>query len=188
MQRVQECCCTGNNTLNLYQSNCNIGSGTFNRTSSSLDSQAVKVAPKPVERTQPTFPNDNSDKVDEKSVSDMILEKDTKALSKHMKDGIKDYLNSDQYALFLKTMGKLHNYSPKNIQLLLSQNKNISMVAGFNTWKNDFQRTVNKGEKSLKIWMPITVKQKDKNGKPKLDDDGKPLLCNFLKAEPRYNR
>ena len=82
-----------------------------------------------------------------------------------MKKGIKNYLQSDQYATFLKAMGKLHNYSPKNIQLLLSQNKNISMVAGFNTWKKDFQRTVNKGEKSLKIWMPFTVKQKDENGK-----------------------
>ena len=118
---------------------------------------------------------------DEKSVSDMILEKDTKALSKHMKDGIKEYLNSDQYAIFLKTMGKLHNYSPKNIQLLLSQNKNISMIAGFNTWKKDFQRTVNKGEKSLKIWMPFTVKQKDENGKIKLDDEGKPITFTGFK-------
>ena len=34
----------------------NIGSGTFNRTSSSLDSQAVKEVPQPVEQVQPTFP------------------------------------------------------------------------------------------------------------------------------------
>ena len=118
---------------------------------------------------------------EEKSVSDMILEKDTKGLSEHMKKGIKNYLQSDQYATFLKAMGKLHNYSPKNIQLLLSQNKNISMVAGFNTWKKDFQRTVNKGEKSLKIWMPFTVKQKDENGKIKLDDQGKPITFTGFK-------
>ena len=183
----------------------NIGSGTFNRTSSSLDSQAVKEVPQPVEQVQPTFPTNAqlhfsitnpqksirkpsyykakpkdltkinryasviqdsakwyedtlagskisylyldqnkpeilkeesiqlSDKSfdsefpsevsEEKSVSDMILEKDTKGLSEHMKKGIKNYLQSDQYATFLKAMGKLHNYSPKNIQLLLSQNK-----------------------------------------------------------------
>mgnify|MGYP002513750868 CR=1 FL=1 len=241
----------------------NIGSGTFNRTSSSLDSQAVKEVPQPVEQVQPTFPTNAqlhfsitnpqksirkpsyykakpkeltkinryasviqdsakwyedtlagskisylyldqnkpeilkeesiqlSDKSfdsefpsevsEEKSVSDMILEKDTKGLSEHMKKGIKNYLQSDQYATFLKAMGKLHNYSPKNIQLLLSQNKNISMVAGFNTWKKDFQRTVNKGEKSLKIWMPFTVKQKDENGKIKLDDQGKPITFTGFK-------
>ena len=34
----------------------NTGSGTFNRTSSSLDSQAVKEVPQPVEQVQPTFP------------------------------------------------------------------------------------------------------------------------------------
>ena len=124
------------------------------------------------------FPSEVSE---EKSVSDMILEKDTKGLSEHMKKGIKNYLQSDQYATFLKAMGKLHNYSPKNIQLLLSQNKNISMVAGFNTWKKDFQRTVNKGEKSLKIWMPFTVKQKDENGKIKLDDQGKPITFTGFK-------
>ena len=42
-------------TPNLHQEP-NIGSGTFNRTSSSLDSQAVKEVPKPVEQVQPTFP------------------------------------------------------------------------------------------------------------------------------------
>ncbi|MDN6096137.1 MAG: toprim domain-containing protein [Lactococcus lactis] len=199
----------------------NIGSGTFNRTSSSLDSQAVKEVPQPVDQLSinekyitdggkelmslvttkeldqnkpeilkeesiqlsdksfdSEFPSEVSE---EKSVSDMILEKDTKGLSEHMKKGIKNYLQSDQYAMFLKAMGKLHNYSPKNIQLLLSQNKNISMVAGFNTWKKDFQRTVNKGEKSLKIWMPFTVKQKDENGKIKLDDQGKPITFTGFK-------
>lgn len=55
------------------------------------------------------------------------------------------------------------------------------MVAGFNTWKKDFQRTVNKGEKSLKIWMPFTVKQKDENGKIKLDDKGKPITFTGFK-------
>ena len=34
----------------------NIGSGTFNRISSSLDSQAVKEVPKPIEQVQPNFP------------------------------------------------------------------------------------------------------------------------------------
>mgnify|MGYP004706922901 CR=1 FL=1 len=34
----------------------NIESGTFNRTSGSLDSQAVKEVPQPVEQVQPTFP------------------------------------------------------------------------------------------------------------------------------------
>ena len=41
-------------TPNLHQEP-NIGSGTFNRTSSSLDSQAVKEVLKPVEQVQPHF-------------------------------------------------------------------------------------------------------------------------------------
>ena len=40
---------------NLHQEP-NIGSGTFNRISSSLDSQAVKEVPKPIEQVQPNFP------------------------------------------------------------------------------------------------------------------------------------
>ncbi|WP_258079056.1 ArdC family protein [Enterococcus faecium] len=48
-------------------------------------------------------------------------------------------------------MSKFHNYSLNNTLLILMQNPNATHVAGYKTWKNSFNRQVNKGEKSIKI-------------------------------------
>ena len=94
----------------------------------------------------------------ERSISQMVAEKDTKALADHLKEGMKNYLDSDQFKSFLDTMSKFHNYSLNNIHLLKMQNPNVTQVASFNKWKTDFERTVKKGSKALKIWVPYQVK------------------------------
>lgn len=108
----------------------------------------------------------------ERSISQMVADKDTKALAEHLKEGMKNYLDSDQFKSFLDTMSKFHNYSLNNIHLLKMQNPNVTQVASFNKWKTDFDRTVKKGAKALKIWVPYQVKtkipenQKDLNFSP----------------------
>lgn len=96
----------------------------------------------------------------ERSISQMVAEKDTKALAEHLKEGMKNYLDSDQFKSFLDTMSQFHNYSLNNIHLLKMQNPNVTQVASFNKWKTDFERTVKKGAKALKIWVPYQVKTK----------------------------
>ena len=96
----------------------------------------------------------------ERSISQMVADKDTKALAEHLKEGMKNYLDSDQFKSFLDTMSKFHNYSLNNIHLLKMQNPNVTQVASFNKWKTDFERTVKKGSKALKIWVPYQVKTK----------------------------
>ena len=96
----------------------------------------------------------------ERSISQMVAEKDTKALAEHLKEGMKNYLDSDQFKSFLDTMSKFHNYSLNNIHLLKMQNPNVTQVASFNKWKTDFDRTVKKGARALKVWVPYQVKTK----------------------------
>ena len=97
-------------------------------------------------------------KKSEQTISQLISNKDTKALAEHLKEGMKNYLDSEQFRSFLDTMSKFHNYSLNNIHLLKMQNPNVSRVASFNKWKADFDRTVKKGSKALKIWVPYQVK------------------------------
>lgn len=99
-------------------------------------------------------------KSSEQNISQLVANKDTKALAEHLKEGMKNYLDSEQFKSFLDTMSKFHNYSLNNIHLLKMQNPNISQVASFNKWKTDFDRTVKKGSKALKIWVPYQVKTK----------------------------
>ena len=96
----------------------------------------------------------------EQTISQLVANKDTKALAEHLKEGMKNYLDSEQFKSFLDTMSKFHNYSLNNIHLLKMQNPNVSRVASFNKWKADFDRTVKKGSKALKIWVPYQVKTK----------------------------
>ena len=97
-------------------------------------------------------------KSSEQTISQLVANKDTKALAEHLKEGMKNYLDSEQFKSFLDTMSKFHNYSLNNIHLLKMQNPNVSQVASFNKWKTDFDRTVKKGSKALKIWVPYQVK------------------------------
>lgn len=99
-------------------------------------------------------------KSSEQTISQLVANKDTKALAEHLKEGMKNYLDSEQFKSFLDTMSKFHNYSLNNIHLLKMQNPNVSKVASFNKWKTDFDRTVKKGSKALKIWVPYQVKTK----------------------------
>ena len=97
-------------------------------------------------------------KTSEQTISQLVANKDIKALAEHLKEGMKNYLDSEQFKSFLDTMSKFHNYSLNNIHLLKMQNPNVSQVASFNKWKTDFDRTVKKGSKALKIWVPYQVK------------------------------
>lgn len=105
-------------------------------------------------------------------LSDLIKAKDTKGLAQVMKDGIKNYFDSDIYKNYLEVMGKFWNYSASNVMLMFMQNPNITHVASFKKWQNDFERTVQKGQKALWIFAPYEYKLKDKNGEFKRDENG----------------
>lgn len=87
-----------------------------------------------------------------------------------IEQGVKDVYSSDKFKEYLSCLSKFHNYSLNNTLLILSQNPNATHVAGYNAWKYNFNRQVNKGEKGLIILAP--VKSKEKVEVEKLDDNG----------------
>ena len=124
----------------------------------------------------------------QKTVAELIAAKDSKGLAQVLKEGVKDYFKSDTYKQYLLAMSKFHNYSPLNIQMILRQNPNASYVASFKKWKDEFSRSVNKGEKALRIFAPITVKKRDpKTNEPLLDKDGKEITYTSFKLVPVFD-
>lgn len=117
----------------------------------------------------------------QKTLVDILNEKDTKALSDHLKQGMREYMNSDQYKNFLTAMSHFHDYSVKNIQLILAQNPAATRVASYQTWKEHFGRQVQKGEKGMKIFIPIQVKIRDENGEVKKDENGQEMTATRFK-------
>lgn len=71
---------------------------------------------------------------------------------------------------------QMYDYSLMNYMLLSTQRDNLTRVASFNKWKK-LGRSVSKGEKSLKVLVPMTkaVPVKDANGVVKLKAKGKPV-------------
>ena len=71
---------------------------------------------------------------------------------------IKELFDSDRYKEYLRVMSKFHNYSFNNTLLIAMQKPDASLVAGFQSWKNNFKRNVVKGEKGIKILAPSPFK------------------------------
>ncbi|MCT3073694.1 LtrC [Leuconostoc citreum] len=81
-----------------------------------------------------------------------------KQLVNNAEQQILNLTDSDKFKNYLNTVAKFHSYSPRNIDLIYSQNADATQIAGFKQWKNDFNRSVNKGEKSIRISAPIIKK------------------------------
>ncbi|MBR2538480.1 MAG: toprim domain-containing protein [Streptococcus sp.] len=121
------------------------------------------------------------------TVSEMVKAKNTAALNQHLQDGIKNYFDSDAYRQYLEGMAHFNNYSPRNIQLIVSQLPEASMVASFQEWKKR-NGSVNKGEKAIYIQAPISVIKKDDNGKPILNPEtGEKETITFFKPVPVFD-
>ncbi|WP_261021716.1 PBECR4 domain-containing protein [Streptococcus mitis] len=121
------------------------------------------------------------------AVADFIQNKDMAGLSRHLKEGIKEFLDSDKYKDYLTKMSHLNNYSNRNLRLILAQNPEASQVASFKQWKENFGRYVKKGEKALRIFKPMTKIKKDENNQPILDKNGKPETVTFFGLVPVFD-
>ena len=121
------------------------------------------------------------------AVADFIQNKDMAGLSRHLKEGIKEFLDSDKYKDYLTKMSQLNNYSNRNLRLILAQNPEARQVASFKQWKENFGRHVKKGEKALRIFKPMTKIKKDENNQPILDKNGKPETVTFFGLVPVFD-
>jgi hypothetical protein len=95
--------------------------------------------------------------------------------AKLLEQGVKNVFTDGKYAAYLSAMSKFHNYSFRNSMLIFLQNPSASLVAGFNTWKKDFSRSVKRGEHGIKIIAPLSTKIEVETGdKDKTVLDGDP--------------
>lgn len=103
-----------------------------------------------------------------------------KDITDSIERGIQDLFQSDKYAEYLRTMSRFHKYSVNNTMLIYMQKPDATLVAGFNKWRDQFERNVMKGEKGIRIIAPTPFKKKIEQEKrdpdtnlPMLDADGK---------------
>ena len=83
-----------------------------------------------------------------------------KELTQQLETGIQDLYASARYGEYLAMLSKFHKYSYGNVMLIMMQCPHASMVAGFQTWKKAFQRSVKKGERGIRVLAPCPVRRK----------------------------
>ena len=92
-----------------------------------------------------------------------------------IEQGIKELFESEKYMRYLSVMSRFHRYSVNNTMLIYMQKPDATLVAGYNKWKNQFERHVKRGEHGITIIAPTPVKKKI--DEQKLDPDTKaPIL------------
>ena len=97
-----------------------------------------------------------------------------------IEQGIKELFESEKYMCYLSVMSRFHRYSVNNTMLIYMQKPDATLVAGYNKWKDQFERHVKKGEHGITIIAPTPYKKKIEEQKldpdtkaPILDKDGK---------------
>ena len=100
-----------------------------------------------------------------------------------IEQGIKELFESEKYMRYLSVMSRFHRYSVNNTMLIYMQKPDATLVAGYNKWKNQFERHVKKGEHGITIIAPTPVKKKIEEQKldpdtkaPILDAEGKAVM------------
>ena len=104
-------------------------------------------------------------------------------ITEGIEQSIKELFESEKYMRYLSVMSKFHRYSVNNTMLIYMQRPDATLVAGFNKWKNQFERHVKKGEHGITIIAPTPFKKKIEEMKrdpdtqsPILDADGKAVM------------
>ena len=101
-------------------------------------------------------------------------------LTQKLEEGVKSVFESEKYAQYLKVMSHFTHYSVNNTILIAMQTGGqASMVAGYTAWQKNFGRQVNRGEKAIKIFAPMTYQRKKEvdmidqaTGQPLRNPDG----------------
>ncbi|ELZ01390.1 ArdC-like ssDNA-binding domain-containing protein [Natrialba aegyptia] len=66
---------------------------------------------------------------------------------------------SEEFKAWLDVQSHFHDYSYRNTLLIKHQYPHATRVAGYNTWRTEFDRHVQEGESAIWIWAPIITKQ-----------------------------
>ena len=116
-----------------------------------------------------------------------------KEITERLEQGVKDIFTSEMDTTYLRTMAKFHNYSFNNTLLIAMQRPDATLVAGFNAWKNKFNRYVKKGEKGIQIIAPAPIKEVEERekidkdtGLAVLNENGEPEMERVEYVVPRF--
>ena len=99
-------------------------------------------------------------------------------------DDFGEILSNKSYTEFLRAVSNFHTYSRRNILFIFKQMPHATNVASFDSWKNQYNRTIIRDSKSIRILSPVPTEPQKKliekidptTGSPILDSEGKKIF------------
>lgn len=113
-------------------------------------------------------------------------------ITEKLPEQIQQVFESEKYKDYLKVMSKFTHYSINNSILIAMQRPDASLVAGYEAWKQKFDRHVKAGSKGIQIIQPAPYRKKveqevlDSKGNIKRNPDGTPLMEQIEKIIPAF--
>lgn len=86
-----------------------------------------------------------------------------------MDRAVRSLLTSEGWQQWVRVRALFRQYSPANTWLIALQMPDATRVAGFRTWLK-LNRCVRKGERGIRIWAPMQVKEREDDGNVKTDE------------------
>ena len=96
------------------------------------------------------------------------------ALHDRLVEEVRQIRTGDDWEAWLAVAAKLHTYSFRNILLIARQRPDATTVAGYTTWTK-LGRQVNKGEKGIEIFAPVTRRRAHDTDPTDADGDAQPV-------------
>jgi hypothetical protein len=105
-----------------------------------------------------------------------------KELYEKLKNGLKDFQQSDRWKDYLRFSARFHHYSFGNSILIWLTQPNATRVAGFRKW-NEMGRFVKSGEHGIPIFVPMLGKKIIKKSNPIMMSDNSSVVLTDEKKE-----
>ncbi len=120
------------------------------------------------------------------SLNTALSTQNTDAINTQLKSNMADYYDPKNVKTYLDSASKFHNYSPKNVQLIMEQDPRATQVANEKKWES-LGYELREDAKPIQIYQPIFVPIQDEEGRVKYKENNQPETTVDFQLKPVYD-
>ncbi|GGD03451.1 toprim domain-containing protein [Enterococcus wangshanyuanii] len=120
------------------------------------------------------------------SLNNAISAQNTAAINTQLKSNMAEYYDPNNIKTYLDSASKFHNYSPKNVQLIMEQEPGATQVASEKKWKTlgyELQEDAN----PIQVYQPVFVPVRDEEGRVRYKENNQPETTVEFQLTPVYD-
>ncbi|MBO0473026.1 toprim domain-containing protein [Enterococcus ureasiticus] len=125
-------------------------------------------------------------KVKNESLNTALSTQNTAAINTQLKSNMAEYYDPNNVKSYLDSASKFHNYSPKNVQLIMEQDPGATQIASEKKWEK-LGYELREDAKPIQIYQPKFVPIQDEEGRVKYRENNQPETTVEFQLKPVYD-